>query len=194
MIGSKVKSIALALFMGVGMTVSAIQAASAGIVYFDPYVVRLKQPSTSLNCRAESNTSSRVITSFKEGVVVYIENGVKEGIFYKAQNGGQHCWISQDFVQPLDVSSVKGLLRDGVYQVTATDLNKRSYASISAPVVGKRLQRGTDIKVVGLAFDRSNQSWLKLSTGEFVVGDPKYFIWKDGSGDPTCNHFVQACP
>lgn len=192
MFGSKVKRIALSLLVGLGMTVSAVQAASAD-THSDLYVVRLKNPSTFLNCRENSNTSSRVITTYKEGVLLFVEGGAQQGIFHKVWYGDQECWVSQDFLKPLDTSSVKGLLRLGIYQVTATDLNKRTYASTSAPVAGSRLQRGTDVEVVGLAFDKNNQSWLQLSTGEFVVGDPRYFIWKDGRGNPTCNYFVQEC-
>lgn len=187
------KSIALGLLAVVGMTTAVPQNASAGIVHFETYVVRLQNPSTSLNCRADSNTSSRIVTTFKEGTVLSL-NSEKEGIFHQVSNSsGEDCYVSQDFVKPLDTSSITGLFKEGTYQVTATDLNVRAYPSTSAPIVGKRLQRGTDITVVGLGVDKTNQSWLRLSNGGFVVGNPGYYIFK-GSGDPTCNHFIQACP
>lgn len=196
MLGSKVKSIAIALLMGVGMVTSGVQAASADLTNTDWYVVRLKNPTTFLNCRQAPSIKSKVVSTFKEGTG--LELGPKQGRFYPvgrttSTQGG--CFVSQDFVRPLDTAKVKGIIYKGPYEVKATDVNKRTYASIKAPTVGKRLQRGEKVTVVGIAFDTNNQSWLQLATGEFAVGESKYYTWKGGVADPNieCNYLRQLC-
>lgn len=196
MSGSKVKSIALGLLVGVGVLASGLQAAFADLTPTQWQVVRLKTPTSFLNCREKPTISSKVISTFDEGTA--LELGPKVGTFFPvvrttSVQGG--CFVSKDFVRPLNTSAVKGVIYKGPYLVNATDLNKRTYGSLNAPPIGKRLQKGDKITVVGVVIDKSNQTWVKLATGEYVVGNPKYLVWDEGTEDPnkTCNFLLKIC-
>lgn len=110
---------------------------------------------SSLNLRAEANTTASVVTQIPNSGRVAVLDEV-DG-WYKVAFNGRNGYVSKDYVELSDIMNVE----PGAAKVTTDILNVRSAPSTSGDIVS-RLSRGATVKIIGI-----NSGWFKVETAGY---------------------------